>query len=184
MLNQNWKAVESLNKPLEIDCTLSESGVYVRKNIKEIQADDEQIKYTYDETVLSNEYRYDILDMEEYKAKLLEDFKASFNEYNEKILAEKQFIETSKGSFSIKTPTYDFIFCLMCLKDLPTGIPDGKIRLYDGTPVPAMTQAEIQQLYFEYLNSISELDVKFTKNKKLIQDAQNFDELFSIEIFY
>lgn len=67
-----WKKAESLEKPLEVDCTLSNSGVYYRKNIKEettLDANEEpQTKYIYDETVLSNEFRFDILDTEEYKA--------------------------------------------------------------------------------------------------------------------
>ena len=66
-----WKKAESLEKPLEVDCTLSNSGVYFRKNITEemiIGANEEpQTKYVYDETVLSNEFRFDILDTEEYK---------------------------------------------------------------------------------------------------------------------
>ena len=61
-----WKTVESLEIPLEVDCTLSESGVYYRKNIKTVATDD-GYKYTYEETVLSNDFRFPILDMEEYK---------------------------------------------------------------------------------------------------------------------
>lgn len=57
----NWKTVESLEVPLEIDKNLSTSGVYYRKNIVESEG-----KYSYEEVVLSNEFRFDIEDTEEY----------------------------------------------------------------------------------------------------------------------
>ena len=67
----NWKKSESLEKPLEVDCMLSSSGVYYRKDITEETVLDTngnpQIKYVYDEVVLSNEFRFPILDTEEYK---------------------------------------------------------------------------------------------------------------------
>ena len=67
-----WKKAESLVKPLEVDCMLSNSSVYYRKNITEETTLDvngePQTKYIYDETVLSNDFRFDILDTEEYKA--------------------------------------------------------------------------------------------------------------------
>ena len=69
----NWKKVESLEKPLEVDCTLSPSGVYYRRNIEEVQVENNgEIckKYIYDEVVLSNEFRFPILDTEEYKAEI------------------------------------------------------------------------------------------------------------------
>ena len=68
----NWKTAESLVQPLEVDCTLSESGVYYRKNIEEVETDDGSVKYVYDEVVLPNEFRFDILDTEEYKAAIQE----------------------------------------------------------------------------------------------------------------
>lgn len=66
-----WKKVESLEMPLEVDCTLSNTDVYYRRNIAEEQTESngEIIKkYVYDETVLSEEFRFPILDTEEYKA--------------------------------------------------------------------------------------------------------------------
>lgn len=66
----NWKKAESLERPLEVDCTLSENGVYYRKNIVEELAGEEPELYTkfvYDEVVLPNDFRFDILDTEEYK---------------------------------------------------------------------------------------------------------------------
>lgn len=175
----NWKNVESLEQPLEIDAITTTEGVYLRKDIKF-----EDDKYKYKEVLLSNDYRYDILDTDEYRAKLLEVFKTERLKENETTLAEKKTIATTLGEFSIKTPTYDFIFCLMGLKDLPTGIAEGTIRLADGTPLPAMTQAEVQALYFEVFNAIAQLDSKFTNYKKQILNAGNFDELEEIKIVY
>ena len=63
----NWKKAESLELPLEVDCTLSDKAVYYRKNIEQVATDD-GFKYVYDEAVLSNDFRFPILDMEEYKA--------------------------------------------------------------------------------------------------------------------
>ena len=174
-----WKNAESKEKPLEIDCTLSSTDVYLRKNIRQ-----EEEMYKYDEVILSSEYRYPILDMNEYKEKLLNAFKEEYLKENEKILADKKTINTSLGEFSIKTPTYDFVFCLMAMKDLPQGISEGTIRLADGTPVKALTQAEVQALYMEFYNSIAELDKKFTSYKNQIIEAKNFDELENIEIIY
>jgi hypothetical protein len=175
----NWKNVESLEQPLEIDAITTTEGVYLRKDIKF-----EDDKYKYKEVLLSNDYRYDILDTDEYRAKLLEVFKIERLKENEITLAEKKTITTTLGEFSIKTPTYDFIFCLMGLKDLPTGIAEGTIRLADGTPIGAMTQPEVQSLYFEVFNAIAQLDSKFTGYKKQILEASNFDELEEIEIVY
>ena len=66
-----WKKVESLEMPLEVDCTLSKTDVYYRRNITEEQTENNGKivkKYVYDETVLSEEFRFPILDTEEYKA--------------------------------------------------------------------------------------------------------------------
>jgi len=71
----NWKKAESLVKPLEVDCLLSNSGVYYRKNITEEQVENNgevYTKFVYDEVVLSNDFRFDILDTEEYKAAIQE----------------------------------------------------------------------------------------------------------------
>lgn len=175
----NWKSVESLERPLEIDAIMTTEGVYLRKDIQENDG-----KFTYKEVLLSNDYRFDILDTDEYRAKLLEVFKEERLRENENALAKKKTIETSLGEFSIKTPTYDFIFCLMGLKDLPTGITEGTIRLADGTPIKAMTQTEVQALYFEVFNSIAQLDSKFTGYKKQILEASTFDELENISFDY
>lgn len=63
----NWKQVESCEMPLEVDATLSKSGVFYRKNITEKTTEDGK-KYKYDEAILSNEFRFDINNVEEYKA--------------------------------------------------------------------------------------------------------------------
>lgn len=183
----NWYKAESFAKPLEVDCISTNSGVYLRKNIKEELFDiegQEHIKYVYDEVLLPNDYRYPILDMEEYKSKLLEDLKREMLIDNEGSLELKECIKTSKGDFNIKTPTYDFIFCLMALKDLPSGVPAGTIRYYDGTPAPAMTQAEVQELYAEFVQLVAGLDSKFTTTKNQILNAETIDELFAIKIEY
>ena len=175
----NWKKAESLECPLEIDAQMTSSGVYLRKNINR-----EDDKYTYQEVLLSNDYRFPILDMDEYREKLLEVFKTEAQEENQKALAAKKTIETSVGEFSIKTPTYDFIFCLMALKEFPTGIPEGKIRFANGEAAPAMTQAQVQALYLEFANAIAELDAKFTNIKNQIINAESIDALENIEISY
>lgn len=60
-----WKVVESLEKPVEVDCTLSTTDVYYRKDIQEVKTET-GIKYVYQETVLSEEFRFNILDVQEY----------------------------------------------------------------------------------------------------------------------
>lgn len=63
----NWKNVESMEQPLEIDTTLSTQGVYFRKDIEAVEIED-SVKYVYKEVFLSNDFRFDIEDPEEYKA--------------------------------------------------------------------------------------------------------------------
>lgn len=66
----NWQVVESLEKPLEVDCTLSKESVYYRRNIKEELTGEEpdlQTKFVYEEVVLPKEFRFPILDTEEFK---------------------------------------------------------------------------------------------------------------------
>ena len=70
-----WKKVESLEMPLEVDCTLSKTDVYYRRNITEEQVENNgEIvkKYIYEETILSEEFRFPILDTEEYKTAIQE----------------------------------------------------------------------------------------------------------------
>lgn len=78
----NWKKSESLVQPLEVDCTLSTTGVFYRKNIVAIAGDDDTpTKYVYDEVVLPEEFRFPILDVEEYKLAIQE----KLNELNAKL---------------------------------------------------------------------------------------------------
>ena len=54
----NYQFAESINKPLEIDVTSSKSGVYIHRDIKEIEREtgsegETQIYYTYQEAFLS-----------------------------------------------------------------------------------------------------------------------------------
>lgn len=175
----NWKNVESLERPIEVDAISTKNGIYFRKNIVETDG-----KFKYQEVLLSNDYRFNILDTEEYLAKLLEVFKAETQKENEQALAAKKTIVTSIGEFSIKTPTYDFIFCLMALKGLPTGIPEGRIRFYGGEFVPAMTQAQVQALYLEYANAVATLDSKFVDFKNKIESAVSIQSLEEIQISY
>lgn len=56
-----WKKVESLEMPLEVDKNLTTSGVYYRKDIEQVED-----KYIYDEVLLSNDFRFDIEDTQEY----------------------------------------------------------------------------------------------------------------------
>lgn len=66
----NWKIVESLERPLEVDCTLSNDSVYYRRNIREEIAEEEpelKTKFVYEEVILPDEFRFPILDTEEFK---------------------------------------------------------------------------------------------------------------------
>lgn len=56
-----WKTVESLECPQEVDALLTTSGVYYRKDITEQDG-----KFIYKEVLLSNDFRFDILDTQEY----------------------------------------------------------------------------------------------------------------------
>jgi hypothetical protein len=72
----------------------------------------------------------------------------------------------------------------MALKDLPTGIPEGRIRFYGGNPVPAMTQAQVQALYLEFANAVASLDAKFIDYKNQIDSAADIATLEAIQINY
>jgi len=61
-----WKNVESLERPAEIDTQLSTQGVFYRKDIIEVETET-GTKFQYKEVVLSNDFRFDIEDVEEYK---------------------------------------------------------------------------------------------------------------------
>lgn len=81
----NYKIVESLEKPLEIDKTSSSDGIYIRRNIEKIENEDGSIKYRYQEAFLShNEY-------EVYLRQILanqingEDNTAEYEAYKEKL---------------------------------------------------------------------------------------------------
>ena len=76
-----WKTVESLEAPLEVDCTLSESGVYYRRNIETVATED-GYKYRYEETVLSNDFRFPILDTEEYKETIQNKLNQIYSQYH------------------------------------------------------------------------------------------------------
>jgi len=56
-----WKNVESLEEPLEIDKNLTTNGVYYRKNIELDEG-----RYKYEETLLPNEFRFNIDGTQEY----------------------------------------------------------------------------------------------------------------------
>ena len=169
----NWEVVESTERPLEVDNMLSPSGAYLRKDIQEIDG-----KFQYKEVFLGQEYKGKSV------FELLEIFKAEMQNENAMALAGKKTIVTSLGEFSIKTPTYDFIFCLMALKDIPTGIPAGMIRFYGGEAAPAMTQTQVQALYLEYAGKVAELDGKFIAYKAAINNAETIQELEDIQIVY
>jgi len=169
----NWEVAESTERPLEVDNMLSPSGVYLRKDVQEVEG-----KFQYKEVFLGQEYKGKSI------FELLEVFKAEMQNENATALANKQTIVTSTGEFSIKTPTYDFIFCLMALKDMPTGIPAGMIRFYGGEATPAMTQAQVQSLYLEYAGKVAELDRKFITYNFAINNAETIQELEEIKIVY
>lgn len=58
-MDLNWKTVESLIEPAEVDTSSSPGGVYLRKSIKSTTTTDEneneQVKWTYSEAYLTNE---------------------------------------------------------------------------------------------------------------------------------
>lgn len=61
----NWKKAESYEKPLEVDTKLSNSGIYYRRNIEEVEAE-AGVKYCYEEVLLSNDFRFNIENIAEY----------------------------------------------------------------------------------------------------------------------
>lgn len=62
-----WKNTESMVEPLLIDDKSSSYGVYLRKDVKQ-----ENNVYKYKEIYLSNDYKMNIVDVEEYQQKLLD----------------------------------------------------------------------------------------------------------------
>lgn len=87
----NYKNVESMVKPSLIDKTSSPDGVYIRRNIKEIQTEEGATKFTYQETFLTfNEY-------ESYSQELLvkeingEENSEEYETYKEKMNTPVQY---------------------------------------------------------------------------------------------
>lgn len=62
-----WKNTESMVEPLLVDDKSSSYGVYLRKDVKQ-----ENNVYKYKEIYLSNDYKMNIVDVEEYQQKLLD----------------------------------------------------------------------------------------------------------------
>lgn len=66
---------ESNTRPLEIDLTISNTGVYIRQNIKEVKVMDESsgqeiTKFQYEETFLSNEEYQDYQRLQLFASKI------------------------------------------------------------------------------------------------------------------
>lgn len=66
---------ESNTRPLEIDSTISNTGVYIRQNIKEVKVMDESsgqeiTKFQYEETFLSNEEYQDYQRLQLFASKI------------------------------------------------------------------------------------------------------------------
>lgn len=97
----NWKTVESLIEPKEIDESSSPGGVYIRKNIKSTIITDtdenEQTKWTYAEAYLTNE-EYSMYKLEKSITKniLKQDDSEAFENYQTKL---DTAVEYSNGHF-------------------------------------------------------------------------------------
>lgn len=61
-----WKNTESMQEPLLVDDKSSSYGLYLRKDVVQ-----ENNVYKYKEIYLSNDYKMNIVDVEEYQEKLL-----------------------------------------------------------------------------------------------------------------
>lgn len=163
----NYKNVESLEKPSEIDLTSSTDGVYVRRNVKEIVLEEGGKKYCYEEALISQNdyetYSKDILvgqindedntaEYEAYKAKL--DTGVLYK--NGKYYKPKWTSIYFKKALEIKT-MLELRQAMINLQDEATegtALPDISsltINVYDVTAKPenavAMTPLEVSDLW-------------------------------------
>jgi len=79
-----WNYTESFDKPLEVDTASTPSGVYLRKDITEVETESAP-KWTYQEAFLGAEYKFDATTLDEYLAKLLEALKMQAVMQNDKL---------------------------------------------------------------------------------------------------
>lgn len=190
----NWRKSESLQRPLEIDAALTKNGIYLRRNITEVQTGDEKeisTKFIYDEVLLPNTYRYNILDMDEYKAKLLEQFKSEQKINNAAALANVQSIDTTYGKVLINTPvgTIDSVVSglLNLVNITKQNLPAGSFRTYINgisTPSPELTPSQVASLFVEVFKSINELDKKYKNYESLIDNTATLDDVIALEFEY
>lgn len=76
-----WVTSESLVRPKRVDEKISESGVYLRRNIQEVETDD-GVKYTYLEAYLTKE---EYKNYQLYKILLNEDDSEAYENYKLKL---------------------------------------------------------------------------------------------------
>lgn len=161
-----YKNVESLVMPLEIDLSSSENGIYVRRNIKAIETDD-GTKYTYQEAFMSKDeyetYSKDLLvgqineedntsEYEAYKTKL--DTGVLYK--NGKLYKPKWAGLYAKKANEIK----DMLELYTQLGGDASAISTLTINIYDITGLPenavAMTAKEIIELWLFLLTKQEE----------------------------
>ncbi len=153
----DYRTVESLVKPSDIDLTSSSDGIYVRRNVQEISTDD-GTKYQYEEAFMSqNEY-------ETYSKDLLvgqindEDNTAEYEAYKEKLdtgvlyTNGKYYKPKWASIYSQKaTEIKNMLELYSQLGGDTSAISSLTINVYDVTALPenavAMTAKEIIELW-------------------------------------
>jgi hypothetical protein len=186
----NWKQSESTQRPLEVDTTSTTSGVYLRRNIAETETDG-VVKYSYDEVLLPSEYKYDIADVEEYLAKLLQEFKAQKQAESDTKNKTVEFIKTSYGKLKTTTPVGELttvMNSLAIIVQMSGNLQADMVRFYleDGSIVgnQELNQQQFAMLFSEVITAYKAIDNKSTMYKKAIQEAETLEELENIEINY
>ena len=161
----NYKDVESMVKPLEIDKTSSPDGVYIRRNIKEMQTEEGIIKYLYQEAFLTeNEY-------ESYSKELIvkqindEENSSEYELYKEKLNTPVQY---PINGFYYKPKWAESVYAGLIQKGtmLPSLFP---LKIWDSTEkeenAVEMTIAELTALAIFLANKQEEYfkEYKLTK---------------------
>lgn len=161
----NYKNVESMVKPSQIDKTSSPDGVYIRRNIKESQTED-GTKYTYQEAFLSvNEY-------EKYSQELLvkeingEENSEEYETYKEKLNTPIQY---PTNGFYYKPKWAESVYAGLIQKGsmLPSLFP---LKIWDSTEkeenAVEMTIAELTALAIFLANKQEEFFEEYKLTKK------------------
>ena len=161
---ENWRRVESLVKPVEVDKNSTASGVYVRKNIEKIttqtETEEEIEKYSYLECLMTTEeYESYELSNNIVNKVLDKDISPEGQKYesdlDEPVLYTNGLYYKPSYINDYKKVMDDVKTALDILEKCggeTTQILGMKVTVYDATGLPAnarqMSIAEIIQLYF------------------------------------